>query len=263
MPRVTWCSVGKRFYETGVDRGVLYIDGKPGVPWNGLTSILETPIGGEAKSYYIDGIKYLNLASSEEFEAVIEALTYPDEFAFCEGYASAYNGLLVTQQPRKSFGLTYRTKIGNDLNGSDFAYKIHLIYNALAEPTQRSNNTMDDSINLSPFSWKITTRPPTITGYKRSAHFVIDSRFTDPMVLSAVEDVLYGTNSAGANLPSPTELFNIFEVNSSFVVIDNGDGSFTATGTDLEVHMIDETSFVINTHGAVFVNEDSYTLSSP
>lgn len=210
MPRLTWSAVGERFYETGVDRGVLYVNGIYGVAWTGLTSVAESPSGGEARPYYIDGVKFLNISSAEEFEATINAFYRPLEFGPCDGTASIQNGLFVTQQPRKSFGLSYRTKLGNDVDGSDHAYKIHLVYNALAAPSERSNNTLGDSADPSVFSWAITTLPPSITGFKPTAHLVIDSRSTDPSVLSNVEDILYGNEANTAHLPSPDELIAIF-----------------------------------------------------
>ena len=210
MSRLTWRNMGERFYEIGVDRGVLYVDLNPGVAWTGLVSVSESPSGGDPKPFYIDGVKYLNLASVEEFEATIVAYYSPPEFAPCDGITSIQNGLFVTQQPRKSFGLSYRSKIGNDLEGSDHAYKIHLVYNALAAPTNRSNTTIGNSNNLDAFSWSITTLAPDITGYKRTAHLVIDSRTTEPSILSTVEDILYGSESTSARLPDPDELIAIF-----------------------------------------------------
>lgn len=210
MPRLIWSSIGDRFYETGVDRGVLYIGINPGVVWPGLISISETIVGGEAKPFYIDGVKFLNIASSEEFEATINAYHNPIEFGPCDGTVSIHNGLFVTQQPRKPFSLSYRTKIGNDVDGTDHAYKIHLVYNALAAPSERNNNTIGDSAEPSTFSWPITTLPPAITGYKRTAHLVIDSRSTDPSILSNVEDILYGNDVDVARLPTPDELADIF-----------------------------------------------------
>jgi hypothetical protein len=263
MARLVWGEIGERFFETGVDRGVLYLDSRPGVVWNGLTSVSETPSGGSTQGYYIDGIKYQNVADAEEFEGTIEAFTYPDEFAECEGLVSAFSGLLLTAQGRKSFGLSYRTLVGNDIEGVDKGYKIHILYNVLAEPTSRNNASMDDSPNPQNFSWRITTLPPAVTGYRRTAHYIIDSRMTDPLALSAVEDILYGTSSLTARLPLPAELFTIFETNSSFVVVDNGDGSFTASGTDFEVFMSGTDEFTIDTPSAVFIDADSYTLSSP
>lgn len=262
MARLVWDAVGERFFETGVDRGVLYVGSQPGVAWNGLTSVSENPTGGDADGYYIDGIKYLNVPNPEEFEGTIEAFTYPDEFSVCEGLLTPFHGLFLTNQPRQPFGLTYRTLVGNDVQGVDKGYKIHLIYNALAEPTGRSNNTMDDNPNPQTFSWKITTLPPPVVGYRRTAHYVIDSHVTDPLALTAIENILYGTESLTSRLPLPAELFTIFETNSSFTVVDNGDGTFTASGTDFEVFMSGTDTFTIDTPAAVFVDADSYTLTS-
>jgi hypothetical protein len=263
VARLVWGEIGERFFETGVDRGVLYLESRPGVVWNGLTSVSETPSGGDTQGYYIDGIKYQNVANAEEFEGTIEAFTYPDEFAECEGLVSPFSGLFLTSQGRKSFGLSYRTLVGNDINGVDKGYKIHLLYNVLAEPTSRNNSSMDDSPTPQNFSWRITTLPPPVTGYRRTAHYIIDSRVTDPLALTAIEDILYGTESLTSRLPLPTELFTIFETNSSFVVVDNGDGTFTASGTDFEVFMSGVDTFTIDTPSAVFIDADSYTLSSP
>jgi hypothetical protein len=210
LPRITWNSMGQRFFETGVDRGVLYVDSNPGVAWVGLTSVSESPSGGDPRPYYIDGVKYLNLATAEEFEATINAFQSPLEFGPCDGTLSIQNGLFVTQQPRKSFGLSYRTRLGNDVDGADHAYKIHLVYNALAAPSQRSNNSLGGEVNPTTFSWAITTRPPAITGYKRTAHLVIDSRLTDPAVLTEIEDLIYGSEANQPQLPTPDELIAIF-----------------------------------------------------
>lgn len=210
MPRLIWGAAGERFFETGLDRGVLYLPSDPGVVWNGLISISESPDGGEAKPYYLDGIKYLNVSASEEYAATISAYFYPREFGVCDGQVSIQNGLIATQQPRKSFGLSYRTRVGNDVVSSDFSYKIHLVYNALAEPSSRQNSTLGGSTDPSSFSWVISTKPPTITGYKPTAHLVIDARFTDPTILATVEDILYGTETDLARLPDPDELIAIF-----------------------------------------------------
>lgn len=210
MSRLTWNSVSERFYETGVDRGVLYIANQAGIAWTGLTSVEEAPNGGDARPYYIDGIKFLNIAAAEEFEATINAFFSPPEFGPCDGISSVQNGLFATQQPRKSFGLSYRTLIGNDVDGSGHAYKIHLVYNALAAPSSRSNNTIGDSAEPSMFSWQITTLPPALTGYKPTAHFVIDSRTTSVPILTRIENVLYGTESVAPRLPTPAELITLY-----------------------------------------------------
>lgn len=210
MARLSWAAVGERFYETGVDRGVLYVGIEPGVSWTGLTSVSESPTGGEASPFYIDGVKYLNLAGSEEFAATINAFSSPYEFGPCDGTMSIQNGLFVTQQPRKPFGLSYRTKLGNDIDGTDHAYKIHVVYNALAAPSERSNNTVGDSTDPLSLSWSVTTLPPSITGYKPTAHFMIDSRKTTETILATIEDILYGSDSGASRLPSPSELIAIF-----------------------------------------------------
>lgn len=261
MSRLAWGATGARFYETGVDRGVLYINEQAGVPWNGLTSVDESSSGGEPKAYYIDGVKYANIPSSEEYEATISAFTYPDEFIQCEGYVQPRSGLYFTRQRRKSFGFSYRTKIGNDLT-DDLGYKIHIVYNALASPTERSNSSIGDSLEPNDFNWNITTRAPVMSGYKRTAHIVIDSRTTDPVVLSLIEDILYGNDVTSSRLPTPVELIEAFDVISSLTVVDNGDGTWTATAPYDVIRMLNDTTFEITASTAVFIDDDSYTLSS-
>jgi hypothetical protein len=209
VARIVWTAQGERFYETGIDRGVLYIPNDPGVAWPGLISVAESPSGGDAQPFYFEGLKYLNIATKEEYEATITSLYAPAEFLECDGVVRLQNGLLVTQQPRRSFGLSYRTKIGNDVAGSDHAYKIHLVYNALAAPSSRPNETLNASGEPSTFSWAITTKPPTITGYRPTAHLVIDTRYTDPEILSDLEDLLYGTDEDFSVLPTPDELIDL------------------------------------------------------
>jgi hypothetical protein len=261
VPRLAWNSSGTRSYEAGVDRGVLYVAGQPGVAWNGLTSVSENSSGGEAKPYYIDGVKYANVPTYEEYEATITAFTYPDEFLECEGRVQARSGLFVTRQRRKSFGFSYRTKVGNDL-ADNLGYKIHIIYNALASPSDRESTTVGDSVEAMDFSWDITTRPPAISGYRRTSHFVIDSRHTDPIVLGIIEDILYGNESETARLPTFDELLEAFDTISNLVITDNGDGTWTATAPFDVIQMLDETTFQITSPMAIFIDEDSYTISS-
>lgn len=210
MARLVWGSFGERYYETGVDRGVLYVGENLGVAWPGLISVSESPSGGDPKPYYLDGNKYLNLSSAEEFEAVISALSNPPEFGPCDGTVSIQNGLFVAQQPRVPFSFSYRTLIGNDVAGNDLGYKIHLVYNALAAPSQRENTTLRDSVDLMALSWSVTTLPPEITGYRPTSHMLVDSRYASPENLSAVEDILYGSESGSAQMPTPDELIAIF-----------------------------------------------------
>lgn len=206
MSRLTWGAVGERYYEIGVDRGVLYVDPERGVAWSGLISVSESPTGGDAVPYYLDGEKYLNLAGAEEYEATLTAFYTPVEFDPCDGITALQPGLFATQQPRLSFGLCYRTRIGNDLEGPERGYKIHLVYNALALPSTR-DFVVDDA---APFSWKLTTTPVDVPGARPSAHLVVDSTLVDPAVLSALEDILYGTDEQIARLPLPLEVITLF-----------------------------------------------------
>lgn len=210
MTRLSWDAVGERFYESGIDRGVLYVEDL-GVAWPGLVSVAESPTGGEPRPYYVDGYKYLNIAAAEEFEATIEAFAAPPEFNQCEGVNTAYAGLLITQQPRKSFGFSYRTKVGNDTDGLKHAYKIHLVYNALAAPSEQTHTTLNSSAEAPIRRWSITTLPPRVTGFRPTAHFVIDSRTTAESTLLDLEDLIYGTPVATPKLPTVTELLALFE----------------------------------------------------
>lgn len=210
MAELEWSRQGERYFEAGVDRGVLYVGDDPGVAWNGLTAISESPSGGSPRPRYIDGFKYSNLSSSEEYQATLSAYYSPREFAPCDGTGSLGNGLFVTQQPRKSFGLSYRTRIGNDIQGVDYGYKIHLVYNALAEPASRSQQTLNADSNAASTSWKITTRAPLALGMKPTAHFVIDSRFTPNGLLRTLEGILYGTSVSAPRLIPLDELLTLF-----------------------------------------------------
>ncbi len=261
MARLDWNTFGSRFYEVGIDRGVLYVDGYSGVPWNGLTSVNETPSGGDPKSLYNDGVKYLAVPSSEEFEGTVTAFTYPDEFSRCDGMAEPRGGLFLTHQRRKSFGLSYRTMIGNDASDSA-AYKLHIVYNALASPSDRSNETIKDSTDPNDFSWKITCKPPAMAGYKPTAHIVIDSRKTDPLALSAIEDILYGTDEDASRIPTLAEVIAAYDIVPTLIVVDNGDGTWTATAPFDVIRMLDDDVFEITAPTAVFVDDDTYTLSS-
>ena len=211
MPKLTWDNTGERIFETGVKQGVLYpiqSDGKytKGVAWNGLTAVTESPSGAEATPLYADDIKYLNLLSNEEFGATIEAYTYPDEFAECDGSAELVTGVMIGQQKRKVFGLCYRTTIGNDVDGNDHGYKLHLIYGCLAAPSEKAYSTINDSPEAITFSWEVTTTPVNVEGFKPTSQITIDSTKADPTKLAALEAVLYGAEAAEAKLPLPDEV---------------------------------------------------------
>lgn len=213
MARLEWDKTGERLYETGTDRGVLYVASNgtypTGVAWNGLTGVDENPSGAEANAQYADNIKYLELRSAEDFGATVTAYTYPDEFEQCDGSAEPAEGMYIGQQARKMFGMSYRTKIGNDTDGDEHGYYIHLIYGATASPSQRSYKTINDSPEPIEFSWEVTTTPVNITGYKPVAHVRINSTKADPEKLTVLESVLYGSNGEGnaegrtASLPLP------------------------------------------------------------
>lgn len=210
MTRVTWGDAGQRFYEAGADRGVLYVGTDAGVPWNGLTAVRENPSGGEPEPYYIDGFKYINLAAAEEFEAEIQAFSSPAAFGVCDGTESIANGLFITQQRRREFNLCYRTMLGNDVDGLDHGYKLHLVYNALAKPASRENRTISDSPEPVGLSWEISSRPPRSSGYRPTAHMVVDSRSTPPDLLAELEDFLYGTEFDNPIMPTQAALIAMF-----------------------------------------------------
>lgn len=211
MPKLTWDNTGERIFETGVKQGVLYpiqSDGKytKGVAWNGLTAVTESPSGAEATALYADDIKYLNLLSNEEFGATIEAYTYPDEFAECDGSAELATGVMIGQQKRKTFGLCYRTTIGNDVEGNDYGYKLHLVYGCLAAPSEKGYSTINDNPDAITFSWEVSTTPVNVEGFKPTSQITIDSTKADPAKLAALEAILYGSAETEAKLPLPDEV---------------------------------------------------------
>ena len=211
MPKLTWDNTGERIFETGVKQGVLYpiqSDGKytKGVAWNGLTAVTESPSGAEATALYADDIKHLNLLSNEEFGATIEAYTYPDEFAECDGSAELATGVMIGQQKRKTFGLCYRTTIGNDVEGNDYGYKLHLVYGCLAAPSEKGYSTINDNPDAITFSWEVSTTPVNVEGFKPTSQITIDSTKADPTKLAALEAVLYGGAETEAKLPLPDEV---------------------------------------------------------
>jgi hypothetical protein len=215
MVALTWDKTGERLYETGVDRGALYIPDASGsydngYAWNGLTTVTESPSGAEATALYADNIKYLNLISAEEFGGTIEAYTYPEEFGQCDGTAAPVSGVLIGQQSRKSFGLSYRTRVGNDVDGSDLGYKLHLIYGAKAAPSEKAYATINDTPEAITFSWEISTTPVEVPGYKPTALITIDSTKVDSAALTSLEEILYGTAGVDPRLPLPTEVLAIF-----------------------------------------------------
>jgi hypothetical protein len=234
MAPLTWDQVGERTYETGIDRGVLYIPDGAGVyangfAWNGLTTVTESPTGAESNPQYADNIMYLNLLSAELFGATIEAFTYPDEFAQCDGIV-VVDGVAITQQIRKHFGLCYRSRFGNDVDGTDHGYKLHLVYGALAAPSERAYATINDSPEAISFSWDITTTAVEVPGHKPSALLTIASPDVDSGALSDLEDILYGTDGVEPRLPLPAEVISVFAGGLSVVRL-TGANAPTYNGT--------------------------------
>jgi len=222
MVALAWDQVGEKFYETGVDHGVLYIPNSSGVydmgyAWNGLVSVTEAPTGAESNKQYADNIVYLNLLSLEIFGGTIEAFTYPDEFGQCDGTAEPEPGILIGQQTRKSFGLAYRTKVGNDVDGPDHGYKLHLVWGAMASPSEKAYSTINDSPEAITFSWEFSTTPMDVAGYKPTSSLVIDSTKANATALATLEDMLFGTAGSDPDLPTPDQVIALFAGSITFV----------------------------------------------
>lgn len=214
MSKLVWDQTGEKLYETGVKNGVLYVQESgaypKGVAWNGLTAVTESPSGAEASPLYADDVKYLNLISNEELGGTIEAYMYPDEFKVCDGSASLAEGVVIGQQPRKAFGLCYRTTLGNDVDSNDYGYKLHLVYGCLAAPSEKAYATINDSPEAITFSWEFSTTPVNVEGHKPTACVTIDSTKVDADKLAELEAILYGSESEEARLPLPTEIATLF-----------------------------------------------------
>ena len=213
MAKLEWDKSGERLFETGVNKGVLYVQEgtayPKGVAWNGLTAVTESPSGAEATALYADDIKYLNLTSAEEFGGTIEAYMYPDEFKACNGEADLVAGVSIGQQARKPFGFCYRTTIGSDTDGNDHGYKLHLIYGALASVSEKAYATINDSPEAITFSWEFATTPVNVTGHKPTSLLTVDSTKVDSAKLAALENALYGTADKEAYLPLPDEVVTL------------------------------------------------------
>lgn len=270
MTKLSWDNTGERRYETGVDRAVLYLqDGggnyTNGYAWNGMETLTESPSGAEATPTYADNIKYLNLISIEQFGGTIEAYTYPDAWAQCDGSAVPVDGVALGQQPRKIFGLSYRTIVGNDVENNDYGYKLHLVWGALAAPSEKAFGTVNDSPSAISFSWVFTTTPLTVSGYKPTASMTIDSTKVDPTALATLEDFLYGTVGTDPSLPSPTDVIAIFSgsVTSVFPTPPtyvNGTHTLTIPSTTGVIYSIDG---VDQTAGDIVITADTIVHMRP
>lgn len=270
MTALTWDNVGERLYETGVDHGVLYIPDSQGnyvtgVAWNGLTNVSESPSGAEPNAQYADNIKYLNLFSAEEFGGTIEAFTYPDEFAQFDGLAVPTPGVLIGQQGRKTFGLCYRTKIGNDTEGDDYGYKLHLVYGCQASPSEKAYGTINDSPEAISFSWEITTTPVAVPNLKPSSTVVVDSTKVDPADLAALEQILYGAAGVDPMLPPPATVITMFSSGVTIVTptqptYDSGTDTITIPAVTGVSYYVDG---VVVPAGPLVITEDTIVQAWP
>jgi hypothetical protein len=275
MTKLQWDAVGERRYETGVDRGVLYLPNDVGAyvngyAWNGLTTLTESPSGAESNKQYADNILYLNLISAELFGGTIEAFTYPDQFAACDGSATPYAGVTVGQQTRKLFGLSYRSRVGNDLLGTDYGYKLHLVYNALAAPSEKAFASVNDSPEAIGFSWEFSTTPldiGTINGvdYKPSSLLVVDSTKVDAGALSDLEDFLYGTSGTDPSLPSPADVLALFS-GTVTVTAQPTAPTYNSSTHVITIPTVTGITYFINGEpvtGTVTITEDTIVTATP
>lgn len=263
MTRIIWDKTGTRLFQTGIDRGMLYVGNNAGVPWNGLVSVTESPTGGDATPTFLDGQKVLNVAGGESFGATIEAYGIPIEFAPCAGWYEIASGLFATDQPKTTFGFSYRTLTGSDDEGIDLGYKVHIIFNALAKNLDFSRETITDKPSVKIHSWDITTVPLPVAGRRATAHLIFDTRHVARENMAKIEEILYGTDTTDPALPDATTVYNLADVFATLQIIDNGDGTWTAIdnlGTILT--MTDSETFQIDWDSAVVIDTDNYSISS-
>lgn len=259
-PKITWGNPEEKFFETGVDKGVLYLNDGRAVAWNGLTSVDENG-ADSATAYYIDGRPFLYFPKPKEYAGTIKAFTYPDEFMAVMGMPEAADGMYLDSQIGDSFGLSYRTLVGNQTSGIDLGYKIHLIYNATISPQSISYDSISNSINPIEFSWQIQAVPLKVTGYRPTAHVIIDTRHMDPDRITEIENLLYGDGTTAAALPDPQTVFDILSFGDTIIVTDNGDGTWTAEGSYHNLYMIGDGIFEIDNINAVDNGDGTYTIS--
>lgn len=263
MATLVWDKIGERIYQTGIDKGVLYLHDGTAVPWNGLINVEESS-NSELKSFYLDGVKFLENLSPGDFVGKLTAFTYPDEFDKVNGIAHVAPGMALYEQPPKSFNLSYRTKIGNDIEGTEHGYKIHILYNILANPESQGYATETDSaIQPVEFAWSLTGTPSKLDRYRPTVHVALDSLTTPPEIFALVEALLYGTPTTNPSLPPLTEIAEFFGYRGALLIIDHGDGSWTAIDeSDTYINMLDPTTFEIDGADSVYLDPETYTVSS-
>jgi hypothetical protein len=257
MAKLSWDANGERIYGAGVDRGVFYPSFGPGIAWSGLVAVNEVPSGKGEIVYFIDGEKKRNRITLDSFAATIEAFTYPDEFDEYDGFDGMWR-----QQSRKAFNFSYRTLIGDGWEGLSRGYNLHLVYNAMATPSARDYETLDENIDPITFGWDISTKAERIPDLAPTAHILVDTTTAHPWTVAALEDILYGTDGSTPRMPSIEEVIEVFESNAILRIIDHGDGTWTATGPDEYIQMIDGITFEITYPTAEYIDEDTYQITS-
>jgi hypothetical protein len=265
MTKLVWDAPKERYFEAAVDRGVLYVGSADGVVWNGLQAVDEKPANGTVDKFYIDGYNYVDFGNVDDFEATLSAITFPPEFGVCDGTGAAALGLYGTQQPRQSFGLSWRTQLGNATQGLDYGYRIHLLYNCLVAPTPKSFSSLGSSVNPVGYSWDISAVPfITQNAQFVTAHYIIDTTVATPPTVQAVEAILYGDDDNAPRLPDPDELIALFESTAYLDVEDNGDGTATITGPDTAIVNTDVANdlWTLTWPSVIEGDNDTYQVSS-
>lgn len=262
MSRIVWDHTGQRQFEVGVDRGVLYTPGSSPVAWNGLTAVLEKRDGEGTKPYYLEGVKYFDDPSLSDYRATLQAVTYPDEFSSFDGVQDLGNGLYFENQIPKTFGLSYRTLLGNNLEGSDLGYRIHLLYNLTATPSNRNYSSISTEVRPTEFSWDISGVPEIVAGRRPTSHVVLDSTKMNPRLLQKMEDILYGNALINGSLPPLSTVVSLIVDWALIAIVDNGDGTWSATGPEEYITMLDAKTFQIVSTAASYIDPDTYTITS-
>lgn len=264
MASLVWDKVGDRFYETGLDRGVLYLSNGSAVPWNGLIEVVEK-LDKESSPIYYDGLKISDHVSLGDFSATMKAITYPDEFLELEGYGFLRQGMFVGNQSPQTFSLSYRTRVGNDVEGDSLGYKIHILYNLTAIPNDKTYGTISDSQNIIEFEWDIVSVPVDVPGFRPTAHIIINSIDLESQLLTFIEEMLYGTETNDPNLISISDLISYMYTWARMEIVDNGDGTWTAiTQSDGDIYydVLDNQLFTINNANATYSDSDTYSISN-
>lgn len=262
MTKLKWDQAGERYYETGVDRGVLYLTDGTGIPWNGITGIEEDFSGDTSTPYYLDGVKYLDDQKIGDYNGTLRAYTYPHEFEAYEGNVQILDGFMADGQPNNIFSLCYRTLIGNDTEGTDLAYKIHIVYNLVASQDTTSFVSLNDQLESVEFNWKITAVPEILSDYRPTAHVIIDSRYINSYLLRTLESWLYGDDVTDPYLPVLSDLVDFVTEWDLIEISDNNDGTWSATGPRELLYMLDDTTFQIDSVNATWITPDMYQITT-